>query len=272
MESHISEWQLNRYWYAGFCQKSILKHENAFILEYLSHISILGMNSDNTDSQKLNKIISEIQALQEVVARFRQLRLDATEFACLKCIVTFKAGKQTDGPLSLPRLLLHPTSSATSRPVLDWPGWGAVGAAVFSWGWYSEVGPVFHSCGDLNAFRVIIHLQCPVSSWSSLFSRLSSTSSALWTHGPPYSVSHGFLAFVSSSYTQRFWTEKFPECCCHCSSSRWSSANSQQLHPHQVTAICCEHVLKKIASIVNVPAGSKKPVQTLWLIILLPAS
>lgn len=52
------------------------------------------MNGDNTDSQKLNKIISEIQALQEVVARFRQLRLDATEFACLKCIVTFKAGKR----------------------------------------------------------------------------------------------------------------------------------------------------------------------------------
>uniref|UniRef100_H3B7C6 Nuclear receptor subfamily 2 group E member 1 n=1 Tax=Latimeria chalumnae TaxID=7897 RepID=H3B7C6_LATCH len=54
-------------------------------------LAVSGMNSDNTDSQRLNKIISEIQALQEVVARFRQLRLDATEFACLKCIVTFKA-------------------------------------------------------------------------------------------------------------------------------------------------------------------------------------
>lgn len=52
----------------------------------------LGMNTENTDSQRLNKIIAEIQALQEVVTRFRQLRLDATEFACLKCIVTFKAG------------------------------------------------------------------------------------------------------------------------------------------------------------------------------------
>jgi len=51
------------------------------------------MNTENTDSQRLNKIISEIQALQEVVTRFRQLRLDATEFACLKCIVTFKAGR-----------------------------------------------------------------------------------------------------------------------------------------------------------------------------------
>ncbi|KAM6207431.1 nuclear receptor subfamily 2 group E member 1 [Sarcoramphus papa] len=54
-------------------------------------LAVSGMNGDNTDSQKLNKIIAEIQALQEVVARFRQLRLDATEFACLKCIVTFKA-------------------------------------------------------------------------------------------------------------------------------------------------------------------------------------
>lgn len=60
---------------------------------YTSRYALIsGMNNDNTDSQKLNKIIAEIQALQEVVARFRQLRLDATEFACLKCIVTFKAG------------------------------------------------------------------------------------------------------------------------------------------------------------------------------------
>lgn len=53
----------------------------------------VGMNTENTESQRMNKIISEIQALQEVVTRFRQMRLDATEFACLKCIVTFKAGE-----------------------------------------------------------------------------------------------------------------------------------------------------------------------------------
>ena len=108
MESDILEWQLNRYWYAEFCQKSILNYENAFILQHLFHIFILGMNGDNTDSQKLNKIISEIQALQEVVARFRQLRLDATEFACLKCIVTFKAGKQMQPPVSSPSPALPP--------------------------------------------------------------------------------------------------------------------------------------------------------------------
>ena len=52
-----------------------------------------GMTAENTESQRLNKLMGEIQALQEVVTRFRQLRLDATEFACLKCIVTFKAGE-----------------------------------------------------------------------------------------------------------------------------------------------------------------------------------
>ncbi|XP_030261105.1 nuclear receptor subfamily 2 group E member 1 isoform X1 [Sparus aurata] len=54
-------------------------------------LAVSGMNTENTESQRMNKIMSEIQALQEVVIRFRQMRLDATEFACLKCIVTFKA-------------------------------------------------------------------------------------------------------------------------------------------------------------------------------------
>ncbi|KAF3849934.1 hypothetical protein F7725_019653 [Dissostichus mawsoni] len=54
-------------------------------------LAVSGMNTENTESQRMNKIISEIQALQEVVTRFRHMRLDATEFACLKCIVTFKA-------------------------------------------------------------------------------------------------------------------------------------------------------------------------------------
>lgn len=143
MESDILEWQLNRYWYAEFCQKSILNHENAFILEHLFHISILGMNGDNTDSQKLNKIISEIQALQEVVARFRQLRLDATEFACLKCIVTFKAGKLMQSPASSPSPGLPPRSFSHLRVHSDHcrkRGW--------FWGsWHSGVGPVFHGGG-----------------------------------------------------------------------------------------------------------------------------
>jgi len=58
----------------------------------------------------MNKIMSEIQALQEVVTRFRQMRLDATEFACLKCIVTFKAGEcmRVSNILSLKYIVGHP--------------------------------------------------------------------------------------------------------------------------------------------------------------------
>lgn len=59
----------------------------------LALLLFIGMNTENTESQRMTKIMSEIQALQEVVTRFRQMRLDATEFACLKCIVTFKAGQ-----------------------------------------------------------------------------------------------------------------------------------------------------------------------------------
>lgn len=246
MEPDISEWQLDRYWYAGFCQKSILKHENAFIVEDLSQISILGMNTDNTDSQKLNKIISEIQALQEVVARFRQLRLDATEFACLKCIVTFKAGKQAHTPISC-----HPIHAATSEPSLDWSIGGGGGGEGETW---EEVRWCFHR-SDIPrlATCLLVHHSFSVPAVLP-------------------AVSHSFLVSLSSSYTQWFWTEKFPECCRHCRSPRWGSANSQQLHSYQVTAVCWERVLKKIASIVSAPAGCKKPVQTSWLIILLPAS
>lgn len=68
-------------------------HERLSCLMTCSPQSFVGMNTENTESQRMNKIISEIQALQEVVTRFRQMRLDATEFACLKCIVTFKAGE-----------------------------------------------------------------------------------------------------------------------------------------------------------------------------------
>lgn len=100
------------------------------------------MNGDNTDSQKLNKIISEIQALQEVVARFRQLRLDATEFACLKCIVTFKAGKQTQ------TCLFSSPSSATSliQPPHS-PGWPLQKEVTVSKGVEMQSGPISIAVG-----------------------------------------------------------------------------------------------------------------------------
>lgn len=109
------------------------------------------MNTDNTDSQKLNKIISEIQALQEVVARFRQLRLDATEFACLKCIVTFKAGKQTHTPISH-----HPMNAATSKPSsrLTCKGVGGAGRENMDGGEWC-----FHG---IDKTFLLVRFPCPV--------------------------------------------------------------------------------------------------------------
>lgn len=81
----------------------------------------LGMNTENTDSQRLNKIIAEIQALQEVVTRFRQLRLDATEFACLKCIVTFKAGGLRENIIKYNILKRNIAIINNYRNFLYWP-------------------------------------------------------------------------------------------------------------------------------------------------------
>lgn len=78
-----------------------------------------GINTENTESQRMTKIMSEIQALQEVVTRFRQMRLDATEFACLKCIVTFKAGQYHRGSVSVSkcfRVAWHKVKPPPSLP------------------------------------------------------------------------------------------------------------------------------------------------------------
>ena len=52
-----------------------------------------GMKPDTTPAEKLAAISSELRVLQELIAKFRQLNVDDTEFACLKGIVIFKTGK-----------------------------------------------------------------------------------------------------------------------------------------------------------------------------------
>ncbi|XP_030851407.1 nuclear receptor subfamily 2 group E member 1 [Strongylocentrotus purpuratus] len=49
-----------------------------------------GMKPDTTPAEKLAAISSELRVLQELIAKFRQLNVDDTEFACLKGIVIFK--------------------------------------------------------------------------------------------------------------------------------------------------------------------------------------
>ena len=58
-----------------------------------SLLSIAGLNSENTSSEKAANVIAEIRALNEIIAKFKSLQVDATEYACLKGIVLFKTGK-----------------------------------------------------------------------------------------------------------------------------------------------------------------------------------
>ena len=39
--------------------------------------------------------MAEIRALQEIIAKFKAMQVDATEYACLKGIVIFKTGMAT---------------------------------------------------------------------------------------------------------------------------------------------------------------------------------
>lgn len=66
--------------------------EQCFTLDYLCPFSP-GMKPDTTPAEKLAAISSELRVLQELIAKFRQLNVDDTEFACLKGIVIFKTGK-----------------------------------------------------------------------------------------------------------------------------------------------------------------------------------
>ena len=52
-----------------------------------------GLNSEGTPSEKAANVLSEIRALNEIIAKFKSLQVDATEYACLKGIVLFKTGE-----------------------------------------------------------------------------------------------------------------------------------------------------------------------------------
>lgn len=47
-----------------------------------------------SDGSRGSGLLLEVRAMQDVISRFHTLRVDATEYACLKAIVLFKSGKQ----------------------------------------------------------------------------------------------------------------------------------------------------------------------------------
>ena len=52
-----------------------------------------GFSMDSHGGEKASSLVGQIRALQDVLSRFNALRVDATEFACLKALVLFKSGK-----------------------------------------------------------------------------------------------------------------------------------------------------------------------------------
>lgn len=68
-------------------------HPQANVLTHA--INILGINSEQSPPEKAVAVMSEIRSLQEIIAKFKAMQVDPTEFACLKGIVLFKTGKGT---------------------------------------------------------------------------------------------------------------------------------------------------------------------------------
>ena len=52
-----------------------------------------GVSLETTPNEKASHLISQVRTLQDVLSRFNALRVDATEYACLKALVLFKSGK-----------------------------------------------------------------------------------------------------------------------------------------------------------------------------------
>ncbi|XP_052807370.1 nuclear receptor subfamily 2 group E member 1-like [Mya arenaria] len=65
-------------------------------LDATALINAAGLNSES-QSEKVANIHAEIRALQEIIAKFKAIQVDATEYACLKGIVLFKTVLQSGG-------------------------------------------------------------------------------------------------------------------------------------------------------------------------------
>ena len=56
-------------------------------------LSAAGLQVDKAPTDKIVAGMADIRLLQNVVARFKRVQIDSTEYACLKAIVLFKPGK-----------------------------------------------------------------------------------------------------------------------------------------------------------------------------------
>ena len=64
------------------------------IFLHVCAVPLAGLSTDGSSSpsEKAVNVMTEVRALQEIIAKFKSLQVDATEYACLKGIVLFKTG------------------------------------------------------------------------------------------------------------------------------------------------------------------------------------
>ena len=62
-----------------------------FMINILGAFST-GLSADKSPPEKILSMMTEIASLQEIIAKFKAMRVDPTEYACLKGIVMFKTG------------------------------------------------------------------------------------------------------------------------------------------------------------------------------------
>ncbi len=64
-----------------------------FVVITASLVPPNGMTSVDSHGDKTGSVMSQVRMLQDITSRLSSMRVDATEYACLKALVLFKAGK-----------------------------------------------------------------------------------------------------------------------------------------------------------------------------------
>ncbi|EEC14525.1 zinc finger, C4 type, putative [Ixodes scapularis] len=59
-------------------------------LEVAPLLAAAGLSSEPSTSERVATLVSEIRNFQEIIARFKEMQVDATEYACVKAILLFK--------------------------------------------------------------------------------------------------------------------------------------------------------------------------------------
>ncbi|XP_042147344.1 nuclear receptor subfamily 2 group E member 1 [Ixodes scapularis] len=63
-------------------------------LEVAPLLAAAGLSSEPSTSERVATLVSEIRNFQEIIARFKEMQVDATEYACVKAILLFKTSFQ----------------------------------------------------------------------------------------------------------------------------------------------------------------------------------